>query len=1255
MQEPSTGQVLGGRFELREKLGEGGMGAVYEAQDLDGGARLALKTFRRFSGDELYKLKREFRAVADVQHPNLVRLGELHRDGDRWFFTMELVRGKPLLAYVSHRADGSSEKRSEAFERDHPTLDLEVVAQQEAPSGRRLREKPLRACLLQLAQALTALHRAGRVHCDVKPSNVMVDQQGRVVLLDFGISAELGHRQRSDERIAGTLAYMAPEQATLAVASPAADWYAFGALLFEALTGRVPFAGAADEVLRAKQFGPPPEVASEGIPTDLLALSLALLQSAPDERPSPGHIVQVLGGGSVDDASSARLPLVGRDGDLGLLREALEPSFESARWVTISGVPGIGKTALMQHAVEEHVARHPQVLVLRGRCYEQESVPYKAWDNLMDALSDHLLGLHDSERAKLLPDDRHELYDLQALGQVFPVLRRVPLIDAHCRDHVRSGWPTEVERRARGGLIELLREACSSRSILLAVDDLHWADAESLSLFVAVLSAGLGRIALLCTTRSANLALGAEAGVSHRHLALGPLSESSAEALARLVLAEAGRPERARALSLEGEGHPLHVLELCRYEHLRQPSERVRLLDSLRARIHALDPAAKALVELVAVARAPLPLAALARAANLPVATCQQATQVLCVQHLLQASVSHGLRCIEPYHDRVREACLESLQAGATPATWIESLLLRLGRALHETLSGQARAVELPRIARYLRAGYKQGEPADRALAVDVSTEAALKLRRAGAFAQAIEHAESALALLGSTPFASDYERARELHRELMTSWALSHALERSNEHYELLLASVQTPLDRASVHSTRVWLEMYEGAHAEAMATALRGLAELDIELPSRPQPHHLVAAMGDLARSRLWCGGDIAARELCRDPRILQAQELLLSLAPPAFTTGQSAVGALAMLRIVELSLRHGVTSASAYGVAGLGMALGGGLGFRHVARRCGDAALALSERVGDTLIGSYVDMLCGAFIVPWVAPLPEARALLERAMRRALEAGDRIHVAFVASNISLNILLQGRSFADVAQLEHLSDLIADVGLTWLSENLRIPVRSFGHLQERDGTRKSEDFVHSSNVAFDHQARRSPAAVHYYHGVNQGIALYFDHAFDLAAATFARADQHRSASFALPLEAEHLFYAALTSAQRSRVGPLERARDHLLRARALKLLTHWEASSPTTFAPRRWLLSAECQRLRGDHGRAIAQLERAAELACRHGNGVLFALALERRADCLEAISPERARAARPEVLAAWRAVEGHRIAWRLTQRWG
>ena len=192
------------RFTLQYVIGHGGMGVVFAAHDGSRGTAVALKTLQVTSAAAIARLKREFRMVQGLEHPGLVRLGELWADGSHAYFTMELLEGVDLLSWLR------------------------------GPEGPRLAR--FAPALRQLGDALEHLHAAGVVHRDVKPTNVLVRADGRLKLLDFGIAAAEG---AGSER-AGTPGYVAPEQRRGEPPAPAADWYAVGVLLREALIGAWP-------------------------------------------------------------------------------------------------------------------------------------------------------------------------------------------------------------------------------------------------------------------------------------------------------------------------------------------------------------------------------------------------------------------------------------------------------------------------------------------------------------------------------------------------------------------------------------------------------------------------------------------------------------------------------------------------------------------------------------------------------------------------------------------------------------------------------------------------------------------------------------------------------------------------------------------------------------------------------------------------------------------------------------------------------
>ena len=278
-----------------------------------------------------------------------------------------------------------------------------------------------------------AIHAVGMLHRDVKPSNVVVTKDGRVVLLDFGLVTEIGRdgiANTAEERVVGTPAYMSPEQGLGTAVTAASDWYAVGVILYEALTGELPIAGAGQEVLMRKNLvdPTPPQDLVRGIPPQLCDLCTDLLRRDPSTRPTGEEFVARLRaavpfGAAADEApvsvpkdAEPRITLVGREPHLWALSEALgELEGGHSVLALVHGLSGMGKTSLVRHFIEIVRERHPDVLVLEGRCYEREAVPFKAVDSLVDALARHLVRLPEVEAAALLPRD------LSALARLFPV------------------------------------------------------------------------------------------------------------------------------------------------------------------------------------------------------------------------------------------------------------------------------------------------------------------------------------------------------------------------------------------------------------------------------------------------------------------------------------------------------------------------------------------------------------------------------------------------------------------------------------------------------------------------------------------------------------------------------------------------------------------------------------------------------------------------------------------------------------------
>ena len=707
------------RFRVVRRLGSGGMGVVYEAMDRDRGEAVALKTLRWSEPAAIYRLKKEFRALAEVAHPNLVTLYELIGHEESWFFTMELIEGGSFL--------------------DH--------ARSAAPDPARLR-----AALPQIVEGVMAIHGAGKLHRDLKPSNVLVTPAGRVVILDFGIAAELatatGALQSVEEGVVGSVAYRAPEQVR-GSALPASDWYALGVMLYEALTGRLPYSGTAWAIMIDKiaRDAPPPDEVMPGLPADLVSLCTDLMVRDPEHRASGEDVLRRLGAarGPPSPRSSARLTgapaLIGREAPLAELENAFRATRDGAPVsVYVHGTSGIGKSTLVQ-AFLDRLTRDARAVVLAGRCYARESVPYKAVDGIVDRLSQYLRSPALAEAARLLPPDT------LALERLFPVLGRVDAISRMARPDQDVTSPLELRRRAFEALREILRRICAGPPLVIWVDDLQWTDADSVVLLETLLGPpDPPPILFAATFRTEEIAaqpflrsMMQRARSSRTHvMQLGPLSADQARLIAREQVGPAlsAAKETIEAIVREADGSPLLVEQLARYavtSPVQEGVSGVTLAGALTARIARLPPEARALLETLAVAGQPVSPVVARDAAGIA-GDERPLLALLAAERLVRTTAT--MDRLDVYHDRIRETL-----AAAIPAGQVAETHLRLAWATERQGIDDPEAL----LDHYRAAGHP-------ARAATHAARGAERAARALAFEQAARLYRAALELCDTTP-----------------------------------------------------------------------------------------------------------------------------------------------------------------------------------------------------------------------------------------------------------------------------------------------------------------------------------------------------------------------------------------------------------------------------------------------------------------------------------------------------------------------
>lgn len=263
---PDLPEIIG-RFHVKARLGEGAFGAVYRAHDPQLDREVALKVPRAGALQtprQVERFLREARAAAQLRHPHIVPIHDAGEDGGLHYIAAAFIPGCTLAQAIDEEDGPLKPRRAAAIVRD-------------------------------LAEALAYAHEHGIVHRDVKPANIMLDEEDRPHLMDFGLAYryEVEDQLTRDGAVVGTPAYMAPEQAKgkKGEALPASDQYALGVVLYHLLTGELPFTGPTQVVLYnvVHQDPEPPRRRHPGTPRDLETICLKALAKNPEQRYASCH------------------------------------------------------------------------------------------------------------------------------------------------------------------------------------------------------------------------------------------------------------------------------------------------------------------------------------------------------------------------------------------------------------------------------------------------------------------------------------------------------------------------------------------------------------------------------------------------------------------------------------------------------------------------------------------------------------------------------------------------------------------------------------------------------------------------------------------------------------------------------------------------------------------------------------------------------------------------------------------------------
>ncbi len=1235
------------------------MGIVYEAYDEERRTRVALKTLRNVDPGAVYRFKVEFRALAELSHENLLPLYELISDGDRWFFTMELleeatdlmtwVRGersrhvapsaptRGASAYADATISGATQTRltpvpapidagatalfplkteegtvalpgetelTSVFASDlSAAAVLQAAFRSSAASPEVIVDYDrLRKAFFAVAQGVRALHAAGKIHRDLKPENVMVRADGRPVLLDFGLILELrpqeaaeagpgdGPRRyaaQTDHTISGTLRYMAPEQAMDAPLAESSDWYAYGVMLFEALTGRLPFSGKGIEVLQAKMNHDAPRAAqfAPETPDDLDDLCAQLLSRDPAKRPAGEEILRRIGG---EDTAAEVLVrhdsfFVGRGQYLDALNGHFERLAEGhAGVVCVHGHSGVGKTALIQHFLGQTVTAQGAIL-LDGRCYEQESVPYKALDNLIDVLTRLLMEMPVAQVSAMLPRNIH------ALARVFPVLRQVgPIAEVGGGAGKVAMDPRVVRQQAVEALAEVLGAIGRERPLVLYIDDLQWGDTDSALLLAGILARQPApRMLLLLSYRSeyaGNACLREfrraweASSAPCEEIEVLPLSrEESRELAERLLAGSTGAAAVARIVE-EARGSAFFVQELAEFARSglewQSGTTAMDLDEVLWRRVRQLPPEARQLLEMVAIAGQPIQIRDLVQTRTLRQMP-QHAVNLLRSARLVRSTGARLSDEIETFHDRVRESVASHLERAVS-------------RDYHEQLAG---ALET------------NGETAPETIASHL--QAANSPRASHFYELAGEHAVHVL------------------------------AFERAEEYLKLAAQLAAGAADRARVEERLIHFYTDTARFQQAYDVGAAAVARYGVKLPRKFAPPLLIAeVLRALVRKGRRRPQQLLDLPEMTDERLRTVVRLISAVGKAAYQV-RPEICVSVCTRAVNLCLAHGNTpdAAISYMVFGC-IFLGGIVGRAETGYEFGRLSLDLVEKFGNEKQRAEVHFVVGYFGTSWMRPVAEAERLWAVAYEGGQRTGDLFHTGCAAAGTVQSMVMRG---APLAELESRIDAFWPVlERTHLTEPMTC-LTSTRALVAALRDSEASSWGADAKLLAELEGFGSRHFAHF-HFLNQCMfhALRGDTAAGLRAAE--RSARYLRDSKGLLNTSEHWFWSAMLQCMHEfGQGAASAVRG------ARQKFSRWAGRCPANFGLRYELLCAEEERLRGRTDRALRHYQSAVAIAERDRVLHLLGLAHRRAADLLE-------RAGRGD--AAQASVEAARQAW---AEWG
>ena len=1126
----------------------------------------------------------------------------------------------------------------------------------------RLLSQPLRVTEFlrigtSLARALRQVHARGLIHKDIKPSNILVDPaSGGVWLTGFGIASRLPRERPNPEppdAIAGTLAYMAPEQTGRMNRSVDArsDLYSLGVTFYEMLTGTLPF-NAADPMewvhCHIARQPVPPDERTSGIPRALSLITMKLLAKTAEERyqtaagleadlrrcqaewESDGHInLFPLGTRDVSDRLLIPERLYGREHEIETLLACFDRVVAQGtpEFVLVSGFAGIGKSSLV-HELHKGLVQ-PRGLYASGKFDQyKRDIPYATLAQAFQSLVRSLLSQGEVELARW----RHSLSEALGSNRQL-IVNLVPELEFIIGEQpaVPDLPPQEAKNRFQMVFRRFLSVfAQEEHPLTLFLDDLQWLDSGTLDLVEHLVTHPDVRHLLLVGAYRDN-----EVGPSHPLMrTLQAIRETETRVreivLTPLELGDIGRliadalhcaPERARTLAELVEektgGNPFFAIQFLialadegllafdpasavwswDIDRILAKNYSDNVVGLMIQRLQRLSIAAQDALKHLACLGNVTEVGMLSIAYQQP----QQAIHAALWEAARSGLIVHQGSRYRFLHDRIQQAAYFLF-----PEEQRAAVHLRIGRKLLASMTADELTEHLFEVANQLnRGGTSIFDREEKAQVATINLRTGRKAKAAAAYASARTYFGSGIAQLDERDWGSRHELQFSLSIECAECDLLCGSYNKAAEQIAELLQRAISTVEFADASCLQINLHVLRGEHPQAIDSALACLRLLGIELPAHPTLEQVRAEYETVWQT---LGGNaiesLIDLPLMTDPKITAAMHVLSVLAGAAtFTDFQ--LFCLLACRMVNVSIQHGMSGASAYAYAGLGSVLGVRFHRYREGYRLAKLACDLVEKHAFTAYDTkvYHAMGLAAF---WTEPLTSVIELRRAITRTAIERGDLTFACYGLHQTTTYLLMRNDPL-DVVWRE--TEIVLDFARTAKFRDvvdLIVSQRRFiASMQGRDTTSSTRNDERFDEAAFEAQltAAQTPTVLCLY-WIRKLKVRYFsgDYAEAQVAADKATA-LLRTSTVQLGL-LDYFYYSALTvAALYEEASADEKSGWRELLTAHREQLREWAENYPPTFSDKHTLVSAELARIEGRHTDAMSLYEEAIQSARENG----------------------------------------------------